>query len=144
MNINLLKKIIDRVKNHHASMPLLKYLSICLLVFFGTTAFCMDYEVPPSRSTSSYVPYISDKEMERCVEIYNKAKWLSDEVDRTVVNKYDQNAVDSYNSKINHYSKMIDYFNKNCAGKQSESAYRAAQELNKKKKLELPTVSLQK
>lgn len=100
----------------------------CLFVY--TTAQCRDYEIPPSDTTSSSVPYISDEAMEYCVKLYNEAKWLLEEIDRTVVNQYSQSSVNSYNSKVSKHSNMIDYFNKNCAGKQSYSAYKAAQKLN--------------
>lgn len=88
------------------------------------------YETPPSSSTSANVPYISDEAMEECVKIYNKAKWLSEEMQHSQVDNYNQKSVDDYNLKVTEHSVMIDYFNEYCAGKQSESAYRAAQKLN--------------
>ena len=53
-----------------------------------------------------------------------------DEIDQIQVNQYNQLSVDNYNSKVSRHSKMINSFNKDCAGKQSESAYRAAKKLN--------------
>lgn len=96
----------------------------------SASASSRDYVVPPSSSTSANVPYISDEAMEQCVIIYNKAKWLGEEINRTSVNQYSKSSVNNYNAKVNRHSGMIDYFNDNCAGKQSESAYRAAQKLN--------------
>jgi hypothetical protein len=88
------------------------------------------YEVPPSNSTTRSVPYIPDKEMERCVEIYNESTWLGEEIDKIQVDKYSEAEVNSYNAKVSKFTRMTDYFNKYCAGKQSESAYKAAQKLN--------------
>jgi hypothetical protein len=91
------------------------------------------YEVPPSSRTQSNVPYISDQAMQACVKLYNEAKWLSDELKATRVDRSSRSAVDTYNAKVRRHSGMIDTFNRDCAGKQSESAWRAAQELNKQK-----------
>lgn len=95
-----------------------------------STITSKEYEIPPTSRTSANVPWISDAAMEQCVKIYNEAKWLGEEIDRTTVNQYSQTSVDLYNSKISRYSEMVDSFNRKCAGKQSESAYRAAQKLN--------------
>ncbi|HIF29912.1 MAG TPA: hypothetical protein EYQ76_03620 [Candidatus Marinimicrobia bacterium] len=102
-----------------------------IVTFIASSAIALVYEVPPS-TTGSYAPYISDSAMEQCVRLYNKAKWLIDEIDKIQVNQYSQSSVDSYNSKVTRHSKMINNFNQGCAGKQSESAYRAAQKLNKR------------
>ena len=99
--------------------------------FIAFIAISLTYEVPPS-ITGSYAPVISDSAMEQCVKLYNKAKWLMDEIDQIQVNQYSQSSVDNYNSKVTRHSRMIGSFNQDCAGKQSESAYRAAQKLNKK------------
>jgi hypothetical protein len=103
---------------------------LLLYVCASSNAIARDYELPPSISTSANVPWISDAAMEQCVTIYNEAQWLEEEINGTAVNQYSQAAVDAYNSKITRHSELIDYFNQNCAGKQSESAYRAAQKLN--------------
>jgi len=105
---------------------------ILLLSFMciSSNTFSRDYEIPPTSTTSANVPWIPDAEMELCVKKYNEAKWLAEEIDRTAVNKYSQASIDAYNSKITRHSQMTDYFNRNCAGKQSKSAYRAAQKLN--------------
>jgi hypothetical protein len=68
--------------------------------------------------------------MKECVRIYNEAKWLSEELDRTEVDQYSEASVNAYNEKVTRHANMLDSFNRDCAGKQSESAYRAAQELN--------------
>lgn len=109
----------------------MKQLTLLMGIFcVGSNAFSKDYQIPPSNTTHANVPWISDAAMEQCVKIYNEAKWLSEEIDRTIVNQYSQSSVDSYNSKVNRHSTMIRNFNSGCAGKQSESAYRAAQKLN--------------
>ncbi len=89
-----------------------------------------EYEVPPSDSTSSSAPVISDDAMKECVRIYNEAKWLADEIDGAEVDQYSEVAVNAHNDKVARHTSMTDAFNRDCAGKQSESAYRAAQELN--------------
>lgn len=103
---------------------------LVLTSFFITlNAISLTYEIPPSIA-ASYAPYISDSAMEQCVRLYSKSKWLMDEIDQIQVNQYNQLSVDNYNSKVSRHSKMINSFNKDCAGKQSESAYRAAKKLN--------------
>ncbi len=99
------------------------------------SALSQTYEVPPSSSTYSHVPYISDEAMKQCIILYNKAKWLADEARSEHVDQYNQASVNAYNEKVKRHASMINYFNANCAGKQSESAYRAAQELNKRSKV---------
>lgn len=89
------------------------------------------YTAPPTSSTRGYVPVISDEQMKQCVEIYNQAKWLSDELNRTSVNRYSAASVNAYNQKVSQHSQMIGWFNQNCAGKQSRSACKAAAELNR-------------
>jgi len=96
----------------------------------NSSVLAQTYETPPSSMTYSHVPYISDEAMEQCVILYNKAKWLGQEIDNASVDQYSQESVDSYNTKITQYSNMLNVFNRDCAGKQSESAYRAAQKLN--------------
>jgi len=89
------------------------------------------YEVPPSSSTYGHVPYISDEAMEQCVILYNKAKDLGQELRTMYVDRYSQSSIDAYNRKVDLHSQMTNQFNRECAGKQSESAYRAAQKLNR-------------
>lgn len=110
----------------------------------NTTVFY--YEVPPSETTYSSVPYISDEAMEQCVILYNKAERLKDtlssiNIKQTDVDQYSQESVDRYNRQVSDYntkvtelSLMTDSFNRNCAEKQSESAYKATQKLNKEQK----------
>lgn len=111
-----------------------KLLFIFVLFAFlnAGNSFAQNYEIPPSDTTYSNVPYISDEAMEKCVILYNQAKWLAEEINATQVDRYSQVSVDAYNQKISRHSQMTTAFNRDCAGKQSESAYRAAQELNKK------------
>ena len=96
----------------------------------ASTVLSAPYKIPPSNSTMMHVPYISDEAMEQCVKLYNQAKWLADEIDTTQVDSYSRSSVNNYNGKINRHSQMTGTFNKDCAGKQSESAYKAAQKLN--------------
>ncbi len=111
----------------------LKKLVLLLSVaYINTNIYAREYSVPPSSITSANVPWIPDAEMERCVKIYNEAKWLAEDINRATVNQYRQASVNAYNSKVARHSKMTNYFNINCAGKQSESAYRAAQKLNQR------------
>ena len=115
------------------SKRLVVALAVSLLpLLLADSAWGQDYEVPPSSSTSSLAPYISDSAMEQCVILYNRAKWLGEEIGRTQVNQYSEASVAAYNNKVNSHTSMLSVFNSNCAGKQSESAYKAAQELNKR------------
>lgn len=114
----------------------IKLVFLLLLTFTSSAAFSRNYEVPPTSTTSGSVPWISDAAMELCVKQYNEAKWLAEEIDQIEVNQYSQSSVDFYNSKVTEHSQMTDHFNANCAGKQSESAYKAAQALNQKKNIE--------
>jgi hypothetical protein len=112
------------------------YLLIALLaIIMGAQSVSAKvYEVPPSSATSSSVPVISDYAMEQCVILYNDAKDLKREMTSMYVDRYSQTSVNTYNNKVNRHSQMINQFNRDCAGKQSESAYRAAQKLNQKGK----------
>lgn len=93
-------------------------------------AIAATYIVPPSSSTNANVPYISDEAMERCVKLYNETKWFGAEIEKASVDSYSQSSVDGYNEKVVQFNKMQDDFNSGCAGKQSESAYKAALKLN--------------
>jgi hypothetical protein len=107
-------------------------LTISILPLVASGAFGQNHEVPPSASTSSSVLYISDYAVEQCVVLYNKAKWLTEEIEITQVDQYSQASVDAYNNKVTSHATKISTFNSDCAGKQSESAYKTTQELNKK------------
>ena len=104
------------------------------LGLLGTSALAQGYEVPPSSSTYSSVPVISDEAMEACVILYNKGKWLGEKINKIQVDRYSQSSIDTYNNKVNQHSSMISDFNRNCAGKQSQSAYEATQRLNNQNK----------
>lgn len=106
-----------------------------LVVFFGLCNLCQAenyYRAPPSSTTRAHVPVISDEMMERCVKVYNEADWLQKELQTMVVDRYSQSSVDSYNSKVRNLNDMTRWFNSNCAGKQSYSACKKANELNMK------------
>ena len=90
------------------------------------------YEVPPSSSVSHSVPVISDEAMEVCVILYNDAKNLKSKMNTIHVDRYSKSSVSAYNSKVNRHTQMTNQFNSDCAGKQSRSAYEAAQRLNNK------------
>ena len=90
------------------------------------------YKQPPSTNSYGYAPTISDEMMQECVRVYNKAKNLQNSLNSTSVNRYLAYEVNEYNAKVRQASQMIDWFNVNCAGKQSYSACMATMELNKK------------
>lgn len=123
-----------KIQKDFREKPMKKLIFIFVLFTFLNTdvSFAKNYEIPPSNTTYSNVPYISDEAMEKCVILYNQAKWLAEEINATQVDRYSQISVDAYNHIISTHSQMITAFNRDCAGKQSESAYKAAQELNKK------------
>ena len=107
---------------------------IFLTACFSTTNVLANqhYIAPPTSSTHGHVPVISDEMEQQCVEIYNQAKWLGDSLRNTRVNQYSNDSVDLYNQKVAQHSQMINWFNQNCAGKQSRSTCEAAMELNRK------------
>lgn len=107
-------------------------LFLVLIVWYGQIIFAKQYEVPPSSTTRNSVPVISDEAMEACVKLYNEIKWLGQELDTIQVDRYSEVSVNNYNAKVNKQQQMQNYFNQNCAGKQSESAKKAADNLNKK------------
>lgn len=98
---------------------------ICIGFLYGRY-----YEVPPTHSGYGSTGVISDKAMEDCVKLYNKTKWLGEEINSMYVDRYDSNSVNEYNQKVRKYKSMIATFNAECAGKQSQSAYETAQRLN--------------
>ena len=91
--------------------------------------FSQNYEVPPTESGSNAI-VISDAAMEQCVKLYNETKWLEEEIDRTVVDQYSSYSVNAYNDKVNKANMMSQMFNRDCAGRQSYSAWKATQKLN--------------
>lgn len=104
----------------------MKKLLLFLMISFS---FGLDqYIVPPSNSTYGYVPVISDEMMQECVKIYNQALEIEKYINLFKV--YSSNDYNTYNLMVNKYNEMIDWFNINCAGKQSYSACKAARELN--------------
>ena len=90
------------------------------------------YVMPPTSSTYANVPVISDAQMEQCVEIYNQAKWLEKSLQNAYIDPYSNASVNTYNQQVARHSQMLNWFNQNCAGKQSYSACEAARELNRK------------
>ena len=103
---------------------------VTVMTATATTLVAAEYKVPPSSTTYGSVPVISDRAMEACVKLYNHAEWLKDEINTLQVDRYSQNSIDNYNNKVARHSNMIHKFNNDCAGKQSRSAYEAAQKLN--------------
>ncbi|MCQ9122049.1 stress protein, tellurium resistance protein TerZ [Rodentibacter pneumotropicus] len=106
---------------------LITFLSLCSL-----SLNAQQYVMPPTSSTSGYVPVISDELMKQCVEIYNKADWLDKALNKTYLNQYSSYDIAEYNRKVNQVNQWTNWFNQHCAGKQSHSACQAAQELNRK------------
>jgi len=103
-------------------------LSIALLT---SHAQQRTYEVPPSSNVvNGSIPGISDKDMKKCVEIYNEAAWLKNELNNSKVDLAQPGQVESYNYQASLYSQMADYYNNNCAGKQSNLAHDVVQQLN--------------
>lgn len=110
---------------------------LILSALFSVSALAQNYyKAPPTSSTTGYVPVISDELMEQCVERYNQAEWLGKEIDNTYVDQYSQASVNNYNAKVNQYRQLENWFNQNCAGKQSRSACEVAKELNSKNGIE--------
>lgn len=105
---------------------LIMLLVFALVFLFGGGA----YKIPPTSLTSGYVPVISDKQMKECVKIYNKIEWLGQHLNTAYVNQYSLNEVNTYNNNLQSYNKMVDWYNLNCADKQSKSACEAAKKLN--------------
>ena len=93
------------------------------------------YVAPPTSTTHGHVPVISDKEMERCVVLYNEAERLFKKLNNTKVDNYSQDSVDNYNNMVNQHTNMTNEFNTKCAGKQSRSACETAKKLNKEQGL---------
>ena len=109
----------------------MKISLIILILSIGLTqVFSQNYVVPPEVRGNGIV--ISDAAMEQCVKLYNETKWLNEEIDRTVVDQYNSYSVNAYNAKVNKANMMSQMFNRDCANRQSQSAYEAAQRLNRR------------
>lgn len=54
------------------------------------------YVAPPISTTTSHVPTISDAAMEECVRLYNEAKWISEKLETTYVDNYNEDSVNTY------------------------------------------------
>ncbi|SEA85124.1 hypothetical protein SAMN05660420_03410 [Desulfuromusa kysingii] len=114
------------------------YLSIFFFLCFPYMSMAEStqrYVAPPIDSTTAYVPIISDEEMEKCVKLYNEAKWISEKLETTYVDNYNEKSVKSYNKMVEQNRAMLSKFNTYCAGKRSYSACKAAQKLNKEQGL---------
>ncbi|WP_305417400.1 hypothetical protein [Photobacterium leiognathi] len=91
---------------------------IMLIILSSSSAYSEEnYQIPPSSSTRSSVPVISDAKMEQCVKLYNEAKWLFDDIGRMNVDRYSQESVDHYNREVQKHRLLTDKFNSGCAGK---------------------------
>ncbi|ORU93821.1 MAG: hypothetical protein A6F72_07670 [Cycloclasticus sp. symbiont of Poecilosclerida sp. N] len=105
---------------------------ILLSYLLSTVTIAAEYYVtPPTTSTRSYVPAISDDKMEQCVKLYNESEWLYKKMNDTSVDSYSKKSVDNYNKMVEQHTRMASTFNTECAEKQSRSACKAAQKLNK-------------
>ncbi len=113
-------------------LPIIKGVLFYCLVFVCSVIYAQEriYKTPPSTSATGTVPSISDEAMKKCVEIYNEASWLQEELNNTQVDLSQPASVEAYNSQASVYSQMADYYNNNCAGKQSKLADSAAEKLN--------------
>ncbi len=111
------------------------YIFLFIFTLHGICYAKQSYVMPPTSSTRGHVPVISDEQMEQCVKVYNESEWLNQELDSTYVDRYSQSEVNAYNRKVNKVNAMKNWFNANCAGKQSRSACEAANKLNREKGL---------
>lgn len=100
-----------------------KYLLTLCVLFLSTSSWAKNYAVPPSSMTRGNVPVISDEQMEYCVILYNDMLDLEKNI-QYINNQYE------YNLMVNKFNQMTNYFNQNCAGKQSRSAAEAAKKLS--------------
>lgn len=109
---------------------------LCLcLPFISLAEDTQRFVAPPTSTTTSHVPTISDEAMEECVKIYNEAKWIGEKIDTTVVDNYSQDSVSAYNKMVTQHQQRQNKFNAQCAGKRSYSACKAAQKLNQEQGL---------
>ena len=104
------------------------FFTVAAAVILGAFEIEGGYEIPPSAQTYGNAPVIS-------VKIYNKALAIERALNSTFVNRYSSEEVNLYNQNVRMHSQLIDWFNANCAGKQSYSACKAAQELNRQRGL---------
>ena len=109
----------------------MKKLFAVLVLSFSFSGVMAEYKVPPSHSSRSSGGVISDKQMEQCVILYNQILQLEDELNRTVVNRYSEYSVNSYNNKVRQHSNYVARYNAQCANKQSRSACEQANKLNR-------------
>lgn len=125
--------------------PLTRLMALALLGSALTVSYAADnsggrsYVMPPTQATTGSAPVISDAEMQKCVEMYNQANWLDQELAQMQVDLTSESSVNTYNTKVNQVNALTRLFNAKCAGKQSESACREANRLNREKGL--PEVS---
>ena len=115
-------------------MKILFFLA-ATIVILGAFEIEGGYEIPPSAQIYGNAPVISDAMMQECVKIYNKALAIERALNSTFVNRHSSEEVNLYNQNVHMHSQLIDWFNANCAGKQSYSACKAAQELNRQRGL---------
>lgn len=110
---------------------------LCCLIFpsISLAETAQRFVAPPTSTTTSYVPTISDEAMEECVKIYNEAKWIGKKLDVTVVDNYSKESVNAYNKMVAQHQQRQNRFNAQCAGKRSYSACKAAQKLNQEQGL---------
>lgn len=103
-----------------------------LLMSVGYTNEVEHYVVPPTSSSYSTSMHnvISDEAMKQCVKLYNEALVIEKKIKNAVVDQYSATSVNAYNAEVMTHSNMISSFNRECAGKQSQSAYEQAQKLN--------------
>ncbi|MCR5084082.1 MAG: hypothetical protein K6A65_01100 [Succinivibrionaceae bacterium] len=101
--------------------------ALAALPVHGTLA-AGPYVPPPSSATTGHVPVISDEAMEQCVKAYNETLDLQRSLQGG-------GSPGDYNRKAARYNSLVDWFNANCAGRQSRSACEAANLLNRERGL---------
>ena len=99
-------------------MKILFFLAATIAIL-GAFEIDGDYEIPPSAQTYGNAHVISDEMMKECVKIYNKVLALERTLNLNLVNRYSSHEVNLYNQNVRMHSQLIDWFNANCAGKQS-------------------------
>lgn len=105
---------------------------LIVLVGIGHANEVEYYIVPPTSSgySTSMHDVISDEAMKQCVKLYNEALVIEKKLKSMVVDQYSEISVNTYNAEVMTHKNMISSFNRQCAGKQSQSAYEQAQKLN--------------
>lgn len=106
---------------------------LVFLIVFYLNLQANEYLMPPTSQSFGYVPVISDEMMKKCIKVYNQKRWLEDSL--SAPNLYSEYEVNNYNIKVQKIENLTNWFNINCAGKQSQSACKMTNELNRQQGL---------